>query len=61
MSQQVNIAPNLELSSRAVVRSYNRGTAEQWIKKGKLAGDWTVFPVIGCGERSAFVVERGRP
>ena len=33
---------NLELPSRAVVRFYNkRGTAEQWIKEGKLAVSWT--------------------
>ena len=32
------IVTNLELSSRAVVRFYNkRGTAEQWIKEGKQA------------------------
>ena len=31
-----------ELPSRAVVRFYNkRGTAEQWIKEGKLAVSWT--------------------
>jgi hypothetical protein len=36
------IVTNLELPSRAVVRFYNkRGTAEQWIKKGKLAVSWT--------------------
>ena len=33
---------NLTLPSRAVVRFYNkRGTAEQWIKEGKLAVSWT--------------------
>ncbi len=33
---------NLELPSRAVVRFYNkRGTAEQWIKEGKMAVSWT--------------------
>jgi hypothetical protein len=32
------IATNLETDSRAVVRFYNKcGTAEQWIKEGKLA------------------------
>jgi len=32
------IVPNLSLSSRALVRFYNkRGTAEQWIKEGKQA------------------------
>lgn len=32
------IVTNLETSSRAVVRSYNkRGTTEQWIKEGKQA------------------------
>ena len=36
------IVTNLELPSRAVVRFYNkRGTAEQWIKEGKLAVNWT--------------------
>jgi hypothetical protein len=36
------IVTNLELPSRAVVRFYNkRGTAEQWIKEGKLAVSWT--------------------
>ncbi len=36
------IVTNLELRSRAVVRFYNkRGTAEQWIKGGKLAVNWT--------------------
>jgi len=29
------IVTNLTLLSRAVVRSYKRGTAEQWIKEGK--------------------------
>ena len=34
----VFIVTNLETDSRAVVRFYNkRGTAEQWIKEGKLA------------------------
>ena len=33
---------HLELPSRAVVRFYNkRGTAEQWIKEGKRAVNWT--------------------
>ena len=33
---------NLTLPSRAVVRFYNkRGTAEQWIKEGNLAVNWT--------------------
>jgi hypothetical protein len=36
------IVTNLEPPSRAVVRFYNkRGTAEQWIKEGKLAVNWT--------------------
>ncbi len=36
------IVTNLELPSRALVRFYNkRGTAEQWIKEGKLAVNWT--------------------
>jgi hypothetical protein len=36
------IVTNLETDSRAVVRFYNtRGTAEQWIKEGKLAVNWT--------------------
>jgi hypothetical protein len=36
------IVTNLALPSRAVVRFYNkRGTAEQWIKEGKLAVSWT--------------------
>ena len=36
------IATNLELPSRAIVRFYNkRGTAEQGIKEGKLAVNWT--------------------
>ena len=36
------IVTNLTLPSRAVVRFYNkRGTAEQWIKEGKLAVSWT--------------------
>ncbi len=36
------IVTNLELPSRAVVRFYNKsGTAEQWIKEGKLAVNWT--------------------
>jgi hypothetical protein len=36
------IVSNLTLPSRAVVRFYNkRGTAEQWIKEGKLAVNWT--------------------
>ena len=36
------IVTNLELPSRAVVRFYNkRGTAEQWIKEGKLGVNWT--------------------
>ena len=36
------IVTNLELPSRAVVGFYNkRGTAEQWIKEGKLAVNWT--------------------
>ena len=36
------IVTNLELPSRVVVRFYNkRGTAEQWIKEGKLAVNWT--------------------
>jgi hypothetical protein len=36
------IVTNLEVPSRAVVRFYNkRGTAEQWIKEGKLAVNWT--------------------
>ena len=35
------IVTNLTLPSRAVVRFYNkRGTAEQWIKEGKLAASW---------------------
>ncbi len=39
------IVTNLELPSRAVVRFYNkRGTAEQWIKEGKLAVSWTRLP-----------------
>jgi hypothetical protein len=36
------IITNLSLSSRAIVRFYNkRGTAEQWIKEGKQAMHWT--------------------
>ena len=36
------VVTNLEMPSRAVVRFYNkRGTAEQWIKEGKLAVNWT--------------------
>ncbi len=36
------IVTNLALPSQAVVRFYNkRGTAEQWIKEGKLAVNWT--------------------
>jgi Transposase DDE domain group 1 len=36
------IVTNLSLSSRAIVRFYNkRGTAEQWIKEGKQAMHWT--------------------
>ncbi len=36
------IVTNLSLSSRSVVRFYNkRGTAEQWIKEGKQAAHWT--------------------
>ena len=36
------IVTNLQLPNRAVVRFYNkRGTAEQWIKEGKLAAHWT--------------------
>ncbi len=36
------IVTNLELPSRGGVRFYNkRGTAEQWIKEGKLAVNWT--------------------
>src|SRR6266446_4547767 len=36
------IVTNLETPSPAVVRFYNkRGTAEQWIKEGKLAVNWT--------------------
>ncbi len=36
------IVTNLELLSRAVVHFYNkRGTAEQWIKEGKLSVNWT--------------------
>jgi hypothetical protein len=36
------IVTNLELPSRALVRFYNkRGTAEQWIKEGKAAVNWT--------------------
>ncbi len=36
------IVTNLSLPSRAVVRLYNkRGTAEQWIKEGKQAMQWT--------------------
>jgi Transposase DDE domain group 1 len=36
------IVTNLTLPNRAVVRFYNkRGTAEQWIKEGKLAAHWT--------------------
>lgn len=36
------IVTNLQLPSRAVVRVYNkRSTAEQWIKEGKLAVNWT--------------------
>jgi hypothetical protein len=36
------IVTNRELPSRAVVRFYNkRRTAEQWIKEGKLAVNWT--------------------
>ena len=36
------IVTNLELPSRAVLRFYKkRGTAEQWIKEGKLAANWT--------------------
>ena len=36
------IVTNLGLPSQAVVRFYNkRGTAEHWIKEGKLAVNWT--------------------
>ena len=36
------IVTNMSLSSRSVVRFYNkRGTAEQWIKEGKQAACWT--------------------
>jgi hypothetical protein len=36
------IVTRLSLSSRAVIRFYNRrGTAEQWIKEGKQATHWT--------------------
>ena len=36
------IVTNLSLSSRAIVRFYNkRATAEQWIKEGKQAMHWT--------------------
>ena len=36
------IVTNLTLPSRAVMRFCNkRGTAEQWIKEGKLAVSWT--------------------
>jgi hypothetical protein len=36
------IVTNPQLPNRAVVRFYNkRGTAEQWIKEGKQAADWT--------------------
>jgi hypothetical protein len=38
------IVTNLDLPSRAVVRFYDkRGTAEQWIREGKLAVSWTRF------------------
>ena len=40
---------NLTLPSRAVVRFYNkRGTAEQWIKEGKLAVNWTRLSCHRC-------------
>ena len=46
------IVTNLELPSRAVVRFYNkRSTAEQWIKEGKLAVNWTRL----YGERSRTI------
>ena len=36
------IVTNLPIHNRAVVRFYNKlGTAEQWIKEGKQATDWT--------------------
>ena len=36
------IVSNMILPSRSVVRFYNkRGTAEQWIKEGKQATNWT--------------------
>jgi Transposase DDE domain group 1 len=36
------IVTSVRLSSRAVVRFYNRrGTAEQWIKEGQQATHWT--------------------
>ena len=36
------IVSNMTLSSRSVVRFYNkRGTAERWIKEGKQATNWT--------------------
>jgi len=36
------IVTNMTLPSRSVVRFYNkRGTAEQWIKEGKQAANWT--------------------
>ena len=45
---------NLSLSSRAIVRFYNkRGTAEQWMKEGKQATHWTGYRVIGSGTNEA--------
>ena len=36
------IVTNVALPSRSLVRFYNkRGTAEQWIKEGKQATNWT--------------------
>jgi hypothetical protein len=43
------IVTNLEVPSRAVVRFYKRGTAEQWIKEGKQAVKMTRCRVIVFG------------
>jgi hypothetical protein len=41
-----SIVTNLESSSRVMVRFYKRGTAEQWIKEGKLAVKVAELPPV---------------